>query len=737
MKKKYKYLIAFVLIIGVGIISYTVFVNLNVQRSIIKANRNNEYIDKAKTTKFLENSFLTKASKELLEGYNEKEFNKNLAKEKINNAIKDSYKIIDQNVIVYGNLLLAEMALEENDYKKYIYYNSKAVDNIKWWNIRYVFKDESRNLDNLMYDESQYKYVLDTLNKISEKFSLLDYADKIEIYRYKSRINFYLFNYGDSIKDIYEAIKIATKNKDFYAEGMCYIDLANISNEIGGYKTGRDILKKLNMEIPDGTEKIKFEFCKSINLAELEILNQNYKKSQIYGDDAVVYEKKLNYLDSGDIIEKIERENIITFIQVVNYSKLNKLNKAKKAIEYYEEYVPKDLKEKYITNNSMYILSKGILNEAEGNLKQADYLLYKAYNIFKDAKDRNYMQFTLRNLIDINAKLNRPEMVNKYADMHYLSLKEVQDNVSTEYFEYLNEKEEFENIYKQNKRRKIINHVLEMVVIFILIIIVIIYLFPKIKKKYFVLKVNNNLKNNKYKLYYQPIVDPKEKCIVGFESLIRLQLGKRIIPPYILLKEIYKAKMLDQISIWILQKVLNEYNEIKKLNTVKNRFYISLNVNVDLIENDKFIDKIIEVIYDFNLKETPICIEILENSNCKDKEKLRNNINKLRELGFIIAIDDFGIDYSNISRLDDFKFDILKMDKVFVDSFGANNINMSIIEMVNISSIKNNKKVVFEGIETKEQMEFVKYYLNNKCYIQGYYYSKPVPINELKNININ
>lgn len=130
MKKKYKYLIAFVLIIGVGIISYTVFVNLNVQRSIIEANRNNEYIDKAKTTKFLENSFLTKVSKELLEGYNEKEFNKNLAKEKINNVIKDSYKIIDQNVIVYGNLLLAEMALEENDYKKYIYYNSKAVDNI-------------------------------------------------------------------------------------------------------------------------------------------------------------------------------------------------------------------------------------------------------------------------------------------------------------------------------------------------------------------------------------------------------------------------------------------------------------------------------------------------------------------------------------------------------------------------------------------------------------------------------
>lgn len=261
---------------------------------------------------------------------------------------------------------------------------------------------------------------------------------------------------------------------------------------------------------------------------------------------------------------------------------------------------------------------------------------------------------------------------------------------------------------------------------------------PYIKKSRIQKIIRDDLKNDKYFLYYQPIVDPKKNIIIGFEGLLRLYKGEKVLTPYFFIKDIENNDMLFETSLHILKLAIRDYDIIKKYNNIRNdKFYISLNMSLNEIENDDFIKRICDITTSMNMKKHSICIEIVEKVGINDLSKINKSIDRLKKCGFRIAIDDFGVEYSNLDILEKLDFDIVKIDKYFIDGIENSIFLTEIIIFLSDICKATDKSLICEGVEHIYQRDFIKNIKNEKLYIQGYYYSKPTSIDNIRKINID
>jgi EAL domain-containing protein (putative c-di-GMP-specific phosphodiesterase class I) len=152
--------------------------------------------------------------------------------------------------------------------------------------------------------------------------------------------------------------------------------------------------------------------------------------------------------------------------------------------------------------------------------------------------------------------------------------------------------------------------------------------------------------------------------------------------------------------------------------------YLSVNLSAKHFDNQSSIDKIILLLEKNKIPITAIRFEITESALMRDYDKALTYMTHIQQKGFLIALDDFGTGFSSLKYLKKFPINIIKVDKSFVDDIGKNQNNEAII-LTTLSMTKQLKmSCVAEGIETLEQVEFFK---ENKCQLQGYYFSKPVP----------
>ena len=120
--------------------------------------------------------------------------------------------------------------------------------------------------------------------------------------------------------------------------------------------------------------------------------------------------------------------------------------------------------------------------------------------------------------------------------------------------------------------------------------------------------------------------------------------------------------MLFEISLWILKRVISEYEEIRTYDCVKNQdFYISINISLNELENPRFVKAVKEILAQSNLGPNKICLEIVERIKTKHLSKVSKNLMLLKQAGFKIAIDDFGTEYSNLHLLLNLDTDIIKL----------------------------------------------------------------------------
>lgn len=274
-------------------------------------------------------------------------------------------------------------------------------------------------------------------------------------------------------------------------------------------------------------------------------------------------------------------------------------------------------------------------------------------------------------------------------------------------------------------------------VIILIIFIICIIMFNRVKKIIVKIlkkkKICNDLKKDNYTLYYQPIVDFKHNRVRSVEALLRLRKDGKLLTPYYFMKDIEDANMMKEITLWVLNRVIKDYNIIKFYENINEKdFYISLNVSFNEIKDREFLKEIVKIVNDSKIIKNSICLEIIEKFGVEEIEKIQENIKFLQDNGILIAIDDFGVEYSNLDLLKKIDSNIIKLDKFFADGINDSEISLKVIDFILDICRLSDKSIVIEGIEEKEQVDIIKTFLYEKIYIQGYYFSKPLDIESLK-----
>ena len=165
--------------------------------------------------------------------------------------------------------------------------------------------------------------------------------------------------------------------------------------------------------------------------------------------------------------------------------------------------------------------------------------------------------------------------------------------------------------------------------------------------------------------------------------------------------------------------------------------YARIAVNLSVIQfNDPLIvEKVDKILKETGLSPKHLELEITESIAVKENKNVVDILDRLKKLGVSISIDDFGTEYSSLSRLKTLPIDRLKIDMQFIRGIEDNEKDQAIAKIIINLANSLNLEVIAEGVETKGQMEFLNQKMCDEA--QGYYYYKPMPAEELEEILIN
>jgi sensor c-di-GMP phosphodiesterase-like protein len=236
------------------------------------------------------------------------------------------------------------------------------------------------------------------------------------------------------------------------------------------------------------------------------------------------------------------------------------------------------------------------------------------------------------------------------------------------------------------------------------------------------------IQHNQLKLYLQPIINSKQRTIVGSEALLRWNdPDKGYISPSIFIPLAEQIGTIKELTYRVIQ-YLTDYVE-KHKRELEGR-YISINISRMLVLDDDFISYIYDYAITHPKMVSVLMMEITEDNNFspEEMEKAVHNLSLLRHLGFKMAIDDFGTGYSGLHFIHQHPFDRLKIDQVFIRSLSQNEaLDSVVLSMIDLAN-QLGMQVIAEGVETVEQLRSLERMgVEN---IQGFYFAKPMPAEE-------
>ena len=225
-------------------------------------------------------------------------------------------------------------------------------------------------------------------------------------------------------------------------------------------------------------------------------------------------------------------------------------------------------------------------------------------------------------------------------------------------------------------------------------------------------------------LYYQPIMDANTHTLSGCEALLRWRSPEYgLVPPDRFIPIIENDPAFVKLGEWILRRAMED---TKPFLTSCPAFELNVNIAYEQLKQHSFVEMVKRNLTAAAYPPENLCLEITERCRLLDISRLGTIISELRDLGVRFAIDDFGTGYSSMDILNQLKFDVVKIDKVFVDNIAKGGKAVRLIGVMNELAEICGSQVCAEGVETQEQCEIVR-----QCgvdTIQGYYFSKPVPV---------
>ena len=254
----------------------------------------------------------------------------------------------------------------------------------------------------------------------------------------------------------------------------------------------------------------------------------------------------------------------------------------------------------------------------------------------------------------------------------------------------------------------------------------------------FKMKLTNNLfrvlERHELRLYYQPQVSTESRKIIGVEALARWfhpQYG--LISPGLFIPLAEQIGLIGSIGGWVLKEACRQCKEwhLKGLPDIR----IAVNVSLLQLKHPKFVRDVEQVLKDTQLDAKYLDLELTESAAVSNSKYIIDALCSLKNLGITISIDDFGTEYSSLSRLSSMPIDKIKLDMRFIQSIDKSEKENAIIKSIIELSHTLGLKVVAEGVETEPQLNFLTEHKSDS--IQGFYYYRPLPSEEIEDILAN
>ena len=236
--------------------------------------------------------------------------------------------------------------------------------------------------------------------------------------------------------------------------------------------------------------------------------------------------------------------------------------------------------------------------------------------------------------------------------------------------------------------------------------------------------LRRSLERNEFVLFYQAKVETRTGRIIGAEALVRWQhpeLG--LVSPVHFIPLAEESGLIVPLSQWVLQEALLQIRRWQQLGLPTMRIAVNLSARQFVDEN--LLADTVRALQDSGVDPSLLELEITESMMMYNTDKTIQMLVELRRMGIRIAIDDFGIGYSSLSHLKQFPIDIIKIDRSFIKDIPGDKADEAITDAIIAMSKSLKIKVVAEGVETVDQLQFLR---KRGCdEIQGYFFSRPVP----------
>jgi diguanylate cyclase (GGDEF)-like protein/PAS domain S-box-containing protein len=242
-------------------------------------------------------------------------------------------------------------------------------------------------------------------------------------------------------------------------------------------------------------------------------------------------------------------------------------------------------------------------------------------------------------------------------------------------------------------------------------------------------KLRHAITNNELTLNYQPQIDIRDGSLIGAEALIRWtnpELG--FVPPDKFIPLAEDLGLMNQIGDWVLNQACRDVIVWQSFSATPIR--VAVNVSPIQFRGQQLLGSVSDMLDFYKLSPELLELEMTESLLVEDAPETLQTLNTIKEMGIGLALDDFGTGYSSLSYLKRFPFDILKIDRAFINNIMTHKDDAALCKAIIAMASSLNLKVLGEGVEDKDQLDFL--IENGAEMVQGYYYSKPLPLAEFQ-----
>ena len=228
-------------------------------------------------------------------------------------------------------------------------------------------------------------------------------------------------------------------------------------------------------------------------------------------------------------------------------------------------------------------------------------------------------------------------------------------------------------------------------------------------------------------LMYQPVVDAVTEQLIGAEALLRWKNDKYgMVPPDQFVPLLESDPLFPELGEWIIRESLTAAKRILEINP---DFVININLSYTQLERADFVDVVFGILDEMKYPSEHLCFEITERCRLLDIDLLKNVVARLKSKGILIALDDFGTGFSSVGIVRELPFDIIKIDRGFVQRIEVDAVDKELVKYIaGLASIFG-AKVCVEGIETEGMRDILQGFHVES--FQGYYYAKPLLLDDI------